>query len=582
MADSTLAALPAAAALSGPELLYGVQAAGNVKITATQMQTFVGSGFATLGANTFTALQTITQASANAGIIASTGYSLTGSNATNMVDLAGTWNTSGNPVALKIAITDTTSGATSKFASFLAGAAGATEIFSLAKTGNTVWFDGTRSLTLEMNQSPVSTPSLSANGTNLLFLQTLGAAFAHWAGGVGFYTGDGVNTRINANAVFGWVSDNRSDTSASDLKLTRKGAANLQHGAADAAAPVAQTLSVQSVVAGTSNTAGANLTITGSQGTGTGAGGDIIFQTAPAGTTGTSQNALAERLKIASTGVVTLTGSTGTWTLTPGVTNSSTIAASGNMTISGGALGVVWNAGATCINPTVDDTYDLGYSGGNPQWKAAYTARGYHIFGDVHLCRRGTASLLLGNLDAAAPVAQTLSVQSVVAGTSNTAGADWNITGSLSTGSGIAGKIIFNLSQIVAAATAQNAASPVITLSNIIGTGIRFNGYGAGAITSDASGNLTAASDERMKDVLGEFTDGLAELERIQPIRYRWKDDSGMEPEHEYAGFAAGNVKDAIPMATGLTPDGYMTLQDRALLAACVNAIKQLATEIRR
>lgn len=67
------------------------------------------SGFATLGANTFTALQTITQASANAGIIASTGYSLTGANATNMVDLAGTWNTSGAPTAFKINITDTAS-----------------------------------------------------------------------------------------------------------------------------------------------------------------------------------------------------------------------------------------------------------------------------------------------------------------------------------------------------------------------------------------------------------------------------------------------------------------------------------------
>jgi hypothetical protein len=48
-------------------------------------------GAAGLGANTFTALQTIAQAAANAGILASTGYSLTGSNATNMIDLAGTW-----------------------------------------------------------------------------------------------------------------------------------------------------------------------------------------------------------------------------------------------------------------------------------------------------------------------------------------------------------------------------------------------------------------------------------------------------------------------------------------------------------
>lgn len=95
----------------------------------------------------------------------------------------------------------------------------------------------------------------------------------------------------------------------SDTILTRRGAANLRLGAADAAAPVAQTLSVQSVVAGTSNTAGANLTITGSQGTGTGAGGSIIFQVAPAGSSGTAQNAFQTVLQI--TGAGGLTGQDG-------------------------------------------------------------------------------------------------------------------------------------------------------------------------------------------------------------------------------------------------------------------------------
>lgn len=85
---------------------------------------------------------------------------------------------------------------------------------------------------------------------------------------------------------------------STDLLLSRRAAANLRFGAADAAAPVAQTLSVQSVVAGTTNTAGANLTITGSQGTGTGAGGSIIFQVAPAGGSGTAQNALVNALTI--------------------------------------------------------------------------------------------------------------------------------------------------------------------------------------------------------------------------------------------------------------------------------------------
>jgi hypothetical protein len=83
-----------------------------------------------------------------------------------------------------------------------------------------------------------------------------------------------------------------------DAFIERMGAGALRLGTADAAAPVAQSLSVQNVLAGTSNTAGANLTIDGSQGTGTGFGGNIVFQVAPAGSTGTAQNTLTTALTI--------------------------------------------------------------------------------------------------------------------------------------------------------------------------------------------------------------------------------------------------------------------------------------------
>lgn len=85
---------------------------------------------------------------------------------------------------------------------------------------------------------------------------------------------------------------------SNDVFLRRAAAATLQLGAADAAAPVAQTLQVQSVVAGTTNTAGANWTLKGSAGTGTGAGGSIIFQVAPAGSSGTAQNAYSTALSL--------------------------------------------------------------------------------------------------------------------------------------------------------------------------------------------------------------------------------------------------------------------------------------------
>jgi len=96
----------------------------------------------------------------------------------------------------------------------------------------------------------------------------------------------------------------------SDTILTRRGAANLRLGAADTTgttAPTPQFLSAQSWLSSTTNNqTGANFTIDGSQGTGTGAGGSIIFRVAPAGGTSNGvQNALATALTINSDRSVT-------------------------------------------------------------------------------------------------------------------------------------------------------------------------------------------------------------------------------------------------------------------------------------
>ena len=63
---------------------------------------------------------------------------------------------------------------------------------------------------------------------------------------------------------------------AADTILHRRAAATLNLGAADAAAPVAQTLTMQGTTA--NDTAGAKFTLTGSQGKGTGSGGNIAIQ----------------------------------------------------------------------------------------------------------------------------------------------------------------------------------------------------------------------------------------------------------------------------------------------------------------
>ncbi|MGB5083656.1 MAG: immunoglobulin-like domain-containing protein [Methylocystis silviterrae] len=109
---------------------------------------------------------------------------------------------------------------------------------------------------------------------------------------------------------------------------------------------------------------------------------------------------------------------------------------------------------------------------------------------------------------------------------------------------------------------------------------VRFSNFGAGTLTTDASGNLSVSSDERLKNIDGEFTRGLADIVKLTPISYHWNDISGLDKSTQYAGFSAQNVQTAIPEAVGSSTIGYLTLQDRPLIATIVNAIKELAHQV--
>lgn len=90
-------------------------------LTSTEVGSAISAGLATIdlsgkvskSGDTMTGLLAITQATANTGVIASTGYSLTGTNATSAINFAGTWNTTGTPTLVKYNVTDTASNAAS-------------------------------------------------------------------------------------------------------------------------------------------------------------------------------------------------------------------------------------------------------------------------------------------------------------------------------------------------------------------------------------------------------------------------------------------------------------------------------------
>ncbi|MPZ35844.1 MAG: hypothetical protein GEV13_33615 [Rhodospirillales bacterium] len=108
---------------------------------------------------------------------------------------------------------------------------------------------------------------------------------------------------------------------------------------------------------------------------------------------------------------------------------------------------------------------------------------------------------------------------------------------------------------------------------------VRFANFGAGTLQTDANGNLSVSSDERVKDVRGEFTKGLEAVLALQPIDFTWKSSSGFDTANVYTGFSAQNVRDAIPEAVGEDKHGFLTLSDRPILAAVVNAVKEIHEE---
>lgn len=215
----------------------------------------------------------------------SSGLTLTGATQTTSnpaINASQTWNAGAVTfTGWKFNVTDTASATGSLFLD--CQIAGTTK-FSVDKTGK------------------ITTGVGATYGTGATVFAVLASTTGHLqlTGGANFIFGDTTNvfTGVASNQKFGWSSGSFANGTY-DLVMTRAAAATLQFGAADAAAPVAQTLKFQSVVAGTSNTAAVTTTITGSLSTGSGTGGDITIKTSATGAAATTQNAATSALTIA-------------------------------------------------------------------------------------------------------------------------------------------------------------------------------------------------------------------------------------------------------------------------------------------
>jgi hypothetical protein len=163
---------------------------------------------------------------------------------------------------------------------------------------------------------------------------------------------------------------------------------------------------------------------------------------------------------------------------------------------------------------------------------------------------------------------------------------------SVNIGTGAAAQTVTIGSTDTTSSLALNSGSGNIVMTGDVGIGtapsaqlhttgtVRFAAFGAGTLTTDASGNLSVSSDERLKNIEGYFTTGMSALHGIQPIAYKWNAISGMEQENTYYGFSAQNLQENIPEAVMTNPQGYLTISDRPILAALINASKELDARI--
>ncbi len=121
-------------------------------------------------------------------------------------------------------------------------------------------------------------------------------------------------------------------------------------------------------------------------------------------------------------------------------------------------------------------------------------------------------------------------------------------------------------------------ASPAQTL-DVVGT-IRQSSCKSATLSADAAGDIICTSDARLKNILGDYQNGLEALSRITPKLFTYKSTPADSETFVHAGFIAQNVKEAIPQAVNVQDSGYYSLDTTAILAAVVNGVNDLRGRI--
>ena len=105
-----------------------------------------------------------------------------------------------------------------------------------------------------------------------------------------------------------------------------------------------------------------------------------------------------------------------------------------------------------------------------------------------------------------------------------------------------------------------------------------------GTASKPGGGSWAVFSDERLKNVKGQFNTGLHALMQLQPIRYEYKSNNalGLKSIGEHIGFGAQELQKVIPEAVVTTDTGYLQVNNDPIIWTMLNAIKEQQAEIEK
>jgi hypothetical protein len=105
-----------------------------------------------------------------------------------------------------------------------------------------------------------------------------------------------------------------------------------------------------------------------------------------------------------------------------------------------------------------------------------------------------------------------------------------------------------------------------------------------GTASKPGGGTWAVFSDERLKNIKGQFKSGLNAIMQLQPLRYEYTRNNALKINSpgEHIGFAAQAVQKVIPEAVTSNSAGYLMINSDPILWTMLNAIKEQQQEIEK